>query len=141
MRIFSLEFLCWLLFAILADRGVLRVSETSALPESAPPVVVIDSGHGGDDPGKVGINQSREKEINLAIAKKLEQRLTENGITVIMTRETDEDLSPPGAAQPESSRPERTLPDHQRGSRALRCQHPSKQLSRSQRLRPSGLLL
>ena len=87
-----------LLFALLADRGVLRVSETSALPESAPPVVVIDSGHGGDDPGKVGINQSREKEINLAIAKKLEQRLTENGITVIMTRETDEDLSPPGAA-------------------------------------------
>ena len=75
-----------LLFALLADRGVLRVSETSALPESAPPVVVIDSGHGGDDPGKVGINQSREKEINLAIAKKLEQRLTENGITVIMTR-------------------------------------------------------
>ena len=87
-----------LLFALLADRGVLRVSETPALPESAPPVVVIDSGHGGDDPGKVGINQSREKEINLAIAKKLEQRLTENGITVIMTRETDEDLSPPGAA-------------------------------------------
>ena len=40
-----------LLFALLADRGVLRVSETSALPESAPPVVVIDSGHGGDDPG------------------------------------------------------------------------------------------
>ena len=122
-----------LLFALLADRGVLRVSETSALPESAPPVVVIDSGHGGDDPGKVGINQSREKEINLAIAKKLEQRLTENGITVIMTRETDEDLSPPGAASQKA--------DHQRGSRALRCQHPSKQLSRSQRLRPSGLLL
>ena len=43
-------------------------------------------------------DRSREKEINLAIAKKLEQRLTENGITVIMTRETDEDLSPPGAA-------------------------------------------
>ena len=49
-----------LLFALLADRGVLRVSETSALPESAPPVVVIDSGHGGDDPGKVGIIKINE---------------------------------------------------------------------------------
>jgi len=33
--------------------------------------VVIDAGHGGDDPGKIGINDALEKEINLQISKKL----------------------------------------------------------------------
>ena len=33
--------------------------------------VVIDAGHGGSDPGKVGINKAEEKEINLKIAKKV----------------------------------------------------------------------
>ncbi len=32
--------------------------------------VVIDAGHGGDDPGKVGISNELEKELNLEIAKK-----------------------------------------------------------------------
>ena len=32
-------------------------------------VVVIDPGHGGDDPGKVGVNGTKEKEVNLAISK------------------------------------------------------------------------
>ena len=35
--------------------------------------VIIDAGHGGTDPGKVGINQALEKDINLEIAKKLEK--------------------------------------------------------------------
>ena len=37
--------------------------------------IVIDSGHGGADPGKVGVAGTNEKEINLAIAKKLQERL------------------------------------------------------------------
>lgn len=37
--------------------------------EDAKPVVVIDSGHGGNDPGKVGVDGSLEKDINLEIAK------------------------------------------------------------------------
>lgn len=32
-------------------------------------VVVIDPGHGGTDPGKVGIDGQLEKDINLAVAK------------------------------------------------------------------------
>ena len=35
-------------------------------------VVVIDPGHGGTDPGKVGIDGQLEKDINLAVAKKAE---------------------------------------------------------------------
>ena len=38
-------------------------------------VVVIDAGHGGMDPGKVGVNGTLEKEINLAVAKELKQLL------------------------------------------------------------------
>jgi len=55
-------------------------------------VVVIDAGHGGEDPGKVGINDALEKEINLAIAKKLEAILLDAGYEVVLTRTTDDGL-------------------------------------------------
>ena len=54
--------------------------------------VVIDAGHGGIDPGKVGVNNALEKDINLAIALKLERNLRENGINVVMTRTEDKGL-------------------------------------------------
>jgi len=52
-------------------------------------IIVIDPGHGGRDPGKVGINNSLEKDINLSIAFKLKNLLEQNDIVVIMTREED----------------------------------------------------
>lgn len=55
-------------------------------------VVVIDAGHGGFDPGKVGVNNALEKDINLAIAMELKELLELNDIKVIMTRETDQGL-------------------------------------------------
>lgn len=54
--------------------------------------VVIDAGHGGFDSGKVGINGSLEKNINLAIAEKLRELLEQAGIEVKMTRESDAGL-------------------------------------------------
>ncbi len=54
--------------------------------------VVIDAGHGGFDPGKVGINGALEKDINLAIAQKVKEFLEEDDITVVMTRETEAGL-------------------------------------------------
>ena len=54
--------------------------------------VVIDAGHGGDDPGKVGINGVYEKDVNLQIAKLLKLFLEANDITVVMTRESDAGL-------------------------------------------------
>lgn len=54
--------------------------------------IVVDAGHGGLDPGKVGINNALEKDINLAIALKLERNLKENGINVVMTRTDDNGL-------------------------------------------------
>jgi len=52
-------------------------------------VIVIDPGHGGADPGKVGINGALEKDVNLQIARKVKQKLEENGYQIYMTREDD----------------------------------------------------
>lgn len=55
-------------------------------------VVVVDAGHGGQDPGKVGVNDCLEKDVNLAIAFKVKELLEKNNVTVHMTRESDEGL-------------------------------------------------
>lgn len=52
-------------------------------------IVVIDVGHGGNDPGKVGVNQILEKDVNLEIALKLERVLKQSDLIVVMTRTTD----------------------------------------------------
>ena len=60
--------------------------------------VVIDAGHGGFDSGKVGIDGTLEKDVNLEIAKKLKLFLESSDVQVIMTRTEDlglyEDNSP-----------------------------------------------
>ncbi len=55
-------------------------------------VIVVDSGHGGLDPGALYYDVY-EKDITLAIGKYLEKSLSELGATVIMTRDSDADLS------------------------------------------------
>lgn len=55
-------------------------------------VVVIDPGHGGEDPGKVGVNKAKEKDVNLEISKELRSVLIKAGFDVVMTRENDESL-------------------------------------------------
>lgn len=56
------------------------------------PCVVIDAGHGGADPGKVGINGALEKDINLEIVKKLQMFLEMADVEVILTRDSDAGL-------------------------------------------------
>ena len=64
---------------------------------AAPPdrfdVVVIDAGHGGHDEGAVGRSGLLEKDLVLDISKRLAKRLTERGITVVLTRDGDRYLS------------------------------------------------
>ncbi len=55
-------------------------------------VLAIDPGHGGRDPGKIGVTKTLEKDINLSIALKLKSLLELNDIDVIMTREDDAGL-------------------------------------------------
>lgn len=51
--------------------------------------VVIDPGHGGKDPGAIGINGTKEKDIALSVAKYLRDELKKD-FNVVMTRDTDE---------------------------------------------------
>lgn len=54
--------------------------------------VVIDAGHGGADPGKIGINGVLEKDVNLEIALLVKTYLEAQDVKVVMTRETEEGL-------------------------------------------------
>lgn len=52
--------------------------------------LILDAGHGGDDPGAVGPNGTKEKEINLAIVQELKQLFDEDGrYEVILSRSDD----------------------------------------------------
>lgn len=68
-------------------------NEIETAGDTAEMVVVVDSGHGGSDPGKVGINGAIEKDVNLKIAIKLKSLLEKQGIKVIMTREDENGLA------------------------------------------------
>lgn len=77
---------------LISRRAGMMVSGQNVIAGKERPVVVIDSGHGGNDPGKIGINGSLEKDINLQIAKKLQTYLEASDVEVIMTREEDQGL-------------------------------------------------
>jgi len=52
--------------------------------------IVIDAGHGGKDPGAVGYKGTKEKDIALDVAKRLEKKLSKNmNVKVVMTRDED----------------------------------------------------
>lgn len=59
-------------------------------------LIVIDPGHGGIDPGVPGSTGVHEKDIVLSVAQKLAEVLREAGAEVVLTRESDRDLSDPG---------------------------------------------
>lgn len=61
-------------------------------------VVVIDAGHGGNDPGKVGIDGQLEKDINLKIAKRLKAYLEASDVKVVLTRDRDVGLHGSGGS-------------------------------------------
>lgn len=60
--------------------------------------ILIDAGHGGSDPGKIGVNGAKEKDINLEIARLLQKYLQQQDVRVVMTRESDSGLYSEGAS-------------------------------------------
>jgi N-acetylmuramoyl-L-alanine amidase len=93
---------------LVIDLGVAGTPEYAALPETSnqsqassssqtistgslrDTVVAIDAGHGGKDPGAIGPRKTREKDITLAVAKRLYQRLSKQpGIKPVMVRSND----------------------------------------------------
>ena len=51
--------------------------------------IVLDPGHGGDEPGAVGPNGLTEAELNLDIARRVAERLRAQGAVVVLTRDAD----------------------------------------------------
>lgn len=85
--------LCLLAMVVMAVKyGSIHVTGSGDAYIKEMPVVVIDAGHGGTDPGKVGVDGSLEKDINLAVAERLKTYLEQDDVKVIMTRETDTGL-------------------------------------------------
>ena len=69
-----------------------QAEEEATRPQVEARAIVIDPGHGGEDDG-VTKEDILEKDINLVIAKMVQQKLTEAGYTVVMTRTGDETVS------------------------------------------------
>lgn len=64
--------------------------EAARRPKKEDWLVVIDPGHGGPDPGTIGVRGVKEKHITLAIARRLAVRLrSQPGVTVVLTRDRD----------------------------------------------------
>ena len=85
--------LCLLVMVIMAVKyGSIHVTGSGDAYIKEKPVVVIDAGHGGTDPGKVGVDGSLEKDINLAVAERLKTYLEQDDVKVVMIRETDTGL-------------------------------------------------
>lgn len=62
------------------------------------PCVVLDAGHGGSDPGKVGVNGALEKDLNLEIMLLVKKYLEADDIRVVVTRDSDTGLYDEGAS-------------------------------------------
>ncbi len=61
-----------------------------ARPQARDLIIAIDAGHGGEDPGAIGKNGTREKDVVLAIARALAQRVdAEPGMKAVLTRNGD----------------------------------------------------
>jgi len=54
--------------------------------------VVIDPGHGGGDPGAVGIGGLQEKEVTLAVSQQVVALLKQKGVNAILTRSNDQEI-------------------------------------------------
>ncbi len=77
---------------LLSPKGVDVIQNAMVSNETTKQVIIIDPGHGGSDPGKVGVNNALEKDINLSISFKLKTCLEQCGYEVILTRTDDNGL-------------------------------------------------
>jgi N-acetylmuramoyl-L-alanine amidase len=79
--------------AQLAAPRAIHAAHAPAADSDRDVVVAVDAGHGGQDPGAIGHAGTHEKDVVLAIARALAERInTEPGMHAILTRDRDEFL-------------------------------------------------
>lgn len=77
-------------------RGYPGTSSPAAGPSLSAPrgyFAVVDASHGGNDPGEVFSNTLVEKDITVALARRLHQELANRGISTLVLRDSDANLS------------------------------------------------
>ncbi len=83
--------------------------------------VVIDPGHGGSDPGAVGINGLRETDIVLEVSKSVSEFLTNKGVKTILTRHYERTLDlQPRVAKANKSKADAFVSIHANATRGKR---------------------
>ncbi len=93
-RLFVLQSPARLVVDVYAERAPSRRDPSERLPSAMRRVhtIVVDPGHGGRDPGAIGVGGLREKDVNLAISTRLAKQLRKRGFEVVLTRTTDRTL-------------------------------------------------
>jgi N-acetylmuramoyl-L-alanine amidase len=86
---FSIIFIAICTLFFILSSSLIKPSGRDTSVSNDYPTVIIDAGHGGEDGGAVGINGVLEKDVNLAIAKRLYEELTKSGIECVLTRSED----------------------------------------------------
>ena len=85
--------------------------------------VVIDPGHGGSDPGAVGINGLRETDIVLEVSKKISEFLTKKGVKTLLTRNYERTLDlHPRVTKANNSRADAFVSIHANATRGKRSE-------------------
>lgn len=113
-------------FRVVVDLG--KVVPSSEMKYSAGlrnKVVAIDPGHGGSDPGAIGVRGSREKELNLILAMKVKTILENAGAKVLMTRVDDIDVSSPDASDRDELRARTLVGNNNRADIFISIHHNS----------------
>lgn len=87
--------------AAVPAQAKIPVVPTGKLPKNSRQVVVaIDAGHGGKDPGAIGQNGLKEKNVTISIARKLEKRLKDDPMfKPVLTRDGDYFISVAGRSE------------------------------------------
>jgi N-acetylmuramoyl-L-alanine amidase len=95
----------WIKIKINVKHSVKKTFEPSrlildfAFEESEFPVVVLDPGHGGWEPGAVGLGKTLEKDLTLKVAKRAKEMLANYSIETYLTRDSDQYIDLHGRAK------------------------------------------
>lgn len=92
--VYAVVLICFLVAALAGNRAITTLSENAPLTDRK--LVIIDPGHGGVDGGAISCTGVPESQINLQIAKRLNDLLQLLGVETMMTRAEDRSLHTQG---------------------------------------------